>query len=221
MALNGKTQKCTMSRKTQNRKPAANKAWTMEIDPTNALLASLTSAQVPAVAAKQTTKVASNTEQHHQRGAQPSASNGCFSSITADLTTSQARVSPLPMCVQFETDAVGGHMLQPMVSHAPCDMTLSASTKQLQVLVTGCVKQQLFRRVKFFDDDMHGDYDYNPESVCGMVRNYCNVASVETNLQWWHETRKKIKRTLGNHRNNCIKAMRLRFRGMCPPNEKI
>ena len=133
-----------MSRKTQNRKPAANKAWTMEIDPTNALLASLTSAQLPAVAEKQTIKVASNTEQHHQRGAQPSASNGCFSSITADLTTSQASVSPLPMCVQFETDAVGGHMLQPTVSHAPCDMTLSVSTKQLKVLVTGCVKQQLF-----------------------------------------------------------------------------
>ncbi len=130
------------------------------------------------------TNVASNTEQHHHHGAQPSASNGCFLSMTADLTTSQ-----------------GGHMLTPTVSLALCDMTLSVSTKQLQILVTGCVKQQLFRRVNFFDDDLHGHYDNYPDSMCGMVRNYCNVSSVETNVQWWYKTRKKIKRTLDNHRN--------------------
>jgi hypothetical protein len=130
-------------------------------------------------------------------------------------------LSPLPTIVQFETDAVGGHTLKPTVSLAPFDMTLSVSTKQLQVLVTGCVKQQLFWRVRFFDDDLHGHYDNNPDSLCGMVRNCCNVSSVETNLQWWYETRKKIKRTLGNHCNNSIKAMRLRFRGMCNPNGRI
>ena len=81
------------------------------------------------------------------------------------------------------------------------------------MLVTGCVKQQLFRRVKFFDDDLHGQFDHHPDSVCGMVRKYCNVSAIETNLNWWYETRGKIKRTIGNHRNNCIKSMRLRFCG--------
>ncbi len=80
-----------MSRKTQIQKPAGNKAWTMEIDTTNSLLASLTSGKVPTVAEHHLTNVASNTEQHYHRGAQPSASNGCFLSMTADLTTSQAR----------------------------------------------------------------------------------------------------------------------------------
>jgi hypothetical protein len=183
----------------------------MEIDPTNLLLASLTSGKVPAVAEHHLTNIASHTEQHHHRGAQLSASNGCFLSMTADLSTNQARLPPLPTIVQFETDAVGRHMLTPMVSLALCDITLSVSTKQLQVLVTGCVNQQLFRRVKFFDDDLHGQYDNNPDSVCGMVRNYCNLLSVGTNLQWWYETQKKIKRTFGNHRNNCIKAILLRF----------
>jgi hypothetical protein len=92
-------------------------------------------------------------------------------------------------------------------------MTLSVSTKQLKVLVTGCVKQQLFWRVKFFDDDLHGQFDHHPDSVCGMVRKYCNVSAIKTNLNWWYETRGKIKRTLGNHRNNCIKTMRLPFCG--------
>jgi hypothetical protein len=58
-----------MSRKTQIRKPAGNKTWTMEIDPTNPLLASLTSGKVPAVAEHHLTNVKSNTEQHHHRGA--------------------------------------------------------------------------------------------------------------------------------------------------------
>jgi hypothetical protein len=160
-----------MSRKTQIRKPAGNKTWTMEIDPTNSLFASLTSGKVPPVAEHHLTNVASNTEQHHHRGAQLSASNGCFLSMTADLSTSQARLPPLPTIVQFETEAVGRHMLTPTVSLAPCDMTLSVSKKQLQVLVTGCVKQQLFWRVQFFDNDLHGHNDNNPDSVCGMVRN--------------------------------------------------
>jgi hypothetical protein len=69
-----------------------------------------------------------------------------------------------------------------MVSLASCDMTaLSMSTKQLKVLVMGCVKQQLFQRVKFFDDDLHGQFDHHPDSMCGMVHKYCNVSAIETN----------------------------------------
>ena len=92
-----------------------------------------------------------------------------------------------------------------MVSLLSCDMTLSMSTKQIKVLVT--------RFVEFFDDDLHGQFDHHPDSVCGMVRKYCNVSAIETNLNWWYETRGKIKCTLGNHRNNCIKSMHLRFCG--------
>jgi hypothetical protein len=54
---------------------------------------------------------------------------------------------------------------------------------------------------------------FHPDSVCGMVRKYCDVSAIETNLNLWYETRRKIKDTLGNHRNNCIKSMRLRFCG--------
>jgi hypothetical protein len=140
-------------------------------------------------------------------------SNGCISSITADCTTSQTLCPPLPSSVQFDNNSEGYNLLKPTVSLASCDMTLSVSTKQLKVLVTGCVKQQLFKRVKFFDDELHGQFDHHPDSVCSMVRKYCNVFAIEMNLNWWYETRGKIKRTLGNHCNNCIKSMRLRFPG--------
>ena len=144
---------------------------------------------------------------------QPTMSNGCVPSITADHTTSQTLCPPLPSSVQFDNNSDGENLLKPTVRLASFDMTLSLSTKQLKVLVTGCVKQQLFRRVKFFDDDLHRQFDHHPDSVCGMVRKYCNVSGIETKLNWWYETRGKIKRTLGNHRNNCIKLMRLCFPG--------
>jgi hypothetical protein len=92
-------------------------------------------------------------------------SNGCFSSITADCTTSQTLCPPLPSSVQFDKNSDGENLLKPMVSLLSCDMTLSMSTKQIKVLVT--------RFVEFFDDDLHGQFDHHPDSVCGMVRKYC------------------------------------------------
>jgi hypothetical protein len=204
-----------MPRPLQMSKPTLNTTWTMEMDPTNALFSSLTSAN----ATQSTTHHSVSSEQYNSVPAtlrsrlQPTMSNGCISSITADCTTSQTLCPPLPSSVQFDNNSEGDNLLKPTVSLASCDMTLSVSTKQLKVLVTGCVKQQLFRRVKFFDDDLHGQFDHHPDSVCGMVGKYCNVSSIETNLNWWYETRGKIKRTQGNHRNNCIKSMRLRFCG--------
>ena len=198
-------------RKAQIRTPAGNPGWTMEMDPTNSLLTSLTG-NVPKNA-RPTIQI--NNGVPSLRGSELSMSNGYVSSITADHIPSQTLCPPLPASVQFNNNSNVNHVIQPLVSPATCDMTLNVSNKQLKVLVTGCVKQQLFRKVKFFDDDLHRQLDHHPDSVCGMVRTYCNISAIETNVNLWSETRGKIKHTLGNHRNNCIKAMRLRFRGTC------
>ena len=198
---------------TMSKHSGKNQAWTM--DPTS-MLTSMAGMgnDSQATTGQQQADAQYRAAQQSQRGSQATLTNGFLSSITADHTQSHVPYSPLPTSVQFEHHHQGGgHVLKPMVSPANSDMTLSVSTKQLQVLVTGIVKQQLFRRVKFFDDDLHGNYDNSPDSVCGMVQKYCNVSAIETDVTWWYQTRKNIKRTLGNHRNNCIKAMRLRFRG--------
>ena len=88
--------------------------------------------------------------------------------------------------VQLNTRQVR-HFAHHCLSLASCDMTLNVSTKQLKVLVMGCVKQQLFWQVKFFDDDLHGQFDHHPDSACGMVRKYCNISAIETNFYWWSE----------------------------------
>jgi hypothetical protein len=204
-----------MSRTLQMSKPAGNTTWTMEMDPTKALLLSLTSVNATQI----TTHHSVSSEQYKSVPAtlcsrlQQTMSNGCVSSIMADCTTSQKLCPPLPSSVQFDNNSDGENLLKPKVSLASCDMTLSMSTKQIKVLVTSCVKQQLFQRVKFFDDDLHGQFDHNPDSMSGMVRKYCLVSAIETNLNWWYEMRRKIKRTLGNHRNNCIQSMRSHFCG--------
>ena len=146
--------------------PAGFAAWTMEMDPTNSLLTSLTSN----VSHQHHTTVPNTTVLQSLHGLQPTMSNEGMSSIMADQTMSQARFPPLPSSVQFKHHSDGSQVLKPMVSLASCDMTLSVSMKQLKVLVMGCVKQQLFQRVKFFDDDLHGHFDPNPDSVCCMVR---------------------------------------------------
>jgi hypothetical protein len=124
-----------MPRPFQMSKPTLNTTWTMEMDPTNALFLSLTSANAP----QSTTHHSISSEQYKSVPAtlrtrlQPTMSNGCISSITADCTTSQTLCPPLPSSVQFDNNSEGDNLLKPTVSLASCDMALSVSTKQLQV----------------------------------------------------------------------------------------
>ena len=67
--------------------------------------------------------------------------------------------------------------------------------------------------MKFFDEDIHGAYNTDPESVCGPVMQFCNISFIATEPSWWFDMKPIIKRTHTDHRNNCIKSMRLHFRG--------
>ncbi len=112
----------TMPRPLQMSKPALNTTWTMEMDPTNALFSSLTSAN----AMQSTTHHSISSEQYNSDPAtlhsrlQPTVSNGCISSITADCTTSQMLCPPLPSSVQFDNNSEGDNLLKPTVNGKPC-----------------------------------------------------------------------------------------------------
>jgi hypothetical protein len=89
--------------------------------------------------------------------------------------------------------------------------TLSAVGKR--TCIRTCVKQLLFRRLKFFNRNKHGGYDLRPNSVCGIVIATCNVKPQDATPTWWADIRTLIVRTHTDHRNNVIKTMRTRFRG--------
>ena len=77
-------------------------------------------------------------------------------------------------------------------------------------IISQCVKLQVFRRCKFYNKKHHGIYNKMPTSFCGIVLKYCNIVANEA---WWYNTHKMIVITHTNHRNNCIKAMKLKFKG--------
>jgi hypothetical protein len=105
---------------------------------------------------------------------------------------------------------------QPQVSPHDGDMTMKVSTYGRRVIVRGVVKRVLFRLVKFFNRDVHGQFDLQPASVCGLIIRHANIPPAEATALWWAQTRKLIVQTHTNHRNNVIKTMRLRFRGEYP-----
>ena len=95
------------------------------------------------------------------------------------------------------------------------DMTLTVSARGIQRIVKDIVRDRLFCVIKFFDREKHGFCSDAPNTVCGIVVRSCNLmfSSCDEMRAWWKEIRKTIIRTIADHRNNCIKAMRIRYRG--------
>jgi hypothetical protein len=77
-------------------------------------------------------------------------------------------------------------------------------------IISKCIKLQVFRRCKFYNKEHHGTYNKKSTSFCGVVLKYCNIIATEA---WWYNTQKMIVITHTNHRNNCIKAVKLKFKG--------
>jgi hypothetical protein len=99
--------------------------------------------------------------------------------------------------------------------HDATDMTGKMTPEGRRILVRNCIKNVLFRRLKFFKKDLHGMYDQRATSVCGLVIKNCNLPMKDATLEWWATMRKVVIATHTDHRNNVIKTMRLRFRGTC------
>jgi hypothetical protein len=116
---------------------------------------------------------------------------------------------PQMVDLQPKQSSLGTHT---MVSNNE-DMTLSVSTRGLHLIVRNIVKEKLFRKLKFFDKRKHGSYSTKSNTVCGMLIKLGNISAVEADYKWWDTMRSTVMRTHTDHRNNCIKAMRLRFRG--------
>ena len=143
-------------------------------------------------------------------------SDAMMSSMSADLTRSNDQRLPNPPS-SIRVDAAEN--AQMMTSNKPAtlieggEMTLSVSLDGLRGMVRGVVKTRLFPKVKFLIKEKHGMYAHRQETVCGMVMKHCNISAVDTTSEWWDELRPTIFRTHTDHRNNCIKAIRLRYRG--------
>ena len=93
------------------------------------------------------------------------------------------------------------------------DMSLAISSDGMRGIIKECVKQKLFRCVKFFDREKHGFFSENLNTACGLVMKFCNIVSTSQQqaLAWWREIRPVVIRTISDHRNNCITSMQTRY----------
>jgi len=104
------------------------------------------------------------------------------------------------------------------VDVGPINMSMKPSAEGLKFHIRSCIKELIFRRVKFLDKDTHGDFDEAHDTVCGMVIDFCyrhSPTKNETMLMWWKETRPVVFRLHTDHRNNCIKTMKSAYKGNC------
>ena len=95
------------------------------------------------------------------------------------------------------------------------NMTMDITDNHMRMMVRDCVKKELFRRLKFYKKEFHGNYDFRNGSVCALVIQCCNLEHDKATLEWWNTMQRVIVRTHTDHRNNVIKNIRVRFCGMC------
>jgi hypothetical protein len=98
----------------------------------------------------------------------------------------------------------------------PLNMHLQNNIVSQRMMVKECVKTVLFRRLKFYKKDLYGLYDLRNGTVCAMIIANCNVNTRDATQAWWADMRKLVVSTHTDRRNNVIKNMHLRFKGMYP-----
>ena len=148
---------------------------------------------------------------HGAAGEFAARSNGVPSPGTVDVTQSLSNAMSPVLSSMTNSPIVSGVV-------SPCsglDYSMSELTEEKRRHhIRTCVKLRIFRKLKFFVKAFHNDYNDNPETVCADMMRYCHIVPGTPMAQlWWLETRKLVMRTHTDHRNNCIKAMRLRYRG--------
>lgn len=105
---------------------------------------------------------------------------------------------------------------QTVVSSIALDMSVTLTERGKRSLLKDKIREKVFRFVKFYNRDRHGYYSNSPKSVSGMLFRYSHMnhlADEQLQKHWFHDVRKIVVKTISDHRNNCIKAMKLRFRG--------
>ena len=99
------------------------------------------------------------------------------------------------------------------IAQSCVDMSMSITSTGMRAVIKECVKNKLFRCVKFFDREKHGFYSEQLNTACGLVIKFCHIAPTSQTqaFAWWREVRPLVIKTISDHRNNCIKSMRTMF----------
>ena len=87
----------------------------------------------------------------------------------------------------------------------------AVATTTLVNTVKTCVKTHTFRICKFYNRNLHSQYSTSAQTMCGQILRKCNL---DADAAWWYQMRPTVVKTLTDHRNNCIKRIMQKFKGM-------
>jgi hypothetical protein len=95
------------------------------------------------------------------------------------------------------------------------DMTFNEVSPENQaIMVRSCVKKHVFRLFKFYDREYDSRYSTDESTLCGFIMKHTNHSRATSD--WWVTMRRMVVKTLTDQRNNAIKNMQNRFKGMNP-----
>jgi hypothetical protein len=99
---------------------------------------------------------------------------------------------------------------------ASCNLMFSSTISEIGTtsVIKLVIKNKLFRMMKFCDRESDFLFNTNSDTVCGTILRHAMMLKEPAAQQWWKETRPLVRKTFTDHRNNCIKCIRAKYKGM-------
>ena len=92
------------------------------------------------------------------------------------------------------------------------DYRMAMSSEHDSATLRSKITTKLFRKVKFFVFERHGQFSFDEDTACGLLLRECNVHE-DYAEEWWRMVRPTIGRIVTDHHNNCIKAIHRYYPG--------
>ena len=99
---------------------------------------------------------------------------------------------------------------------ASCNLMFNSTISEIGTtsVIKLVIKNKLFRMMKFCDRESDFLFNTNSDTVCGTILRHAMMLKEPAAQQWWKETRPLVRKTFTDHRNNCIKCIRAKYKGM-------
>ena len=93
------------------------------------------------------------------------------------------------------------------------DMSGQVAHEGIKTCIKQCVRNNLFRDVKFYIHTDHKVYSTDSHTLCGRVLMRCHSKEIEFDAKWWENHRSLVIKAITDRRNNAIKRIKERFQG--------
>lgn len=96
------------------------------------------------------------------------------------------------------------------------NLTVSGRITELgtKTVLKEAIRDELFRYMKFPDKFYDYDFTTKPETICGTILRHAEMLDNATREQWWKESKQLVVKTYTDYRNNCIKKIKYKYKGM-------